>query len=373
MTSLKMNQKTKTSNEALGFNFGAGPACLPKEVLNQIREDIPDWYDGMSIMEISHRLPAFMDLVQTIEADFRQLLRIPDDFAVLFMHGGARSQFSAVPLNLLDQAQTADYLDTGVWSEMAFNEAKKYCKPNQVASAKSNNYTQIPDEKEWSFSEKGPYFHYTDNETIQGLEFHTTPKRQNKWLIADMTSNILTKPIDFNHYGLIYASAQKNLGIAGITVVIVRKELLGKAHPMTPSMLDYSIYHQSQSLFNTPPMFCWYVLGLMVKWTQTLGDCETLKRLCEQKSSLIYDVIDSSDFYRNVVHKPHRSRINIPFRLPNEALESQFVQQAHSIGLKQLKGHKIVGGIRASVYNAMPLQGVKTLVEFMQDFEKNNG
>lgn len=373
MMSLKMNPKTTTNSEQKIYNFGAGPACLPHQVLNQIREDIPDWYDGMSIMEISHRLPVFMDLAQSIENDLRNLLAIPDDFAVLFMHGGARTQFSAVPLNLLNNVDVGDYLDIGVWSAMALTEAQKYCKPHLVASAKNSNYTQIPSEKEWSFSDKSPYFHYTDNETIQGLEFHQVPARQGKWLIADMTSNILTKPIAFEHYGLVYASAQKNLGIAGITVVIVRKELLGKAHPMTPSMLDYTVYHQSQSLFNTPPMFCWYVLGLMLKWTQQSGDIEKLRMLCEKKSSLIYDLIDNSSFYTNPVNKAHRSRLNIPFRLPNEKVESLFIQQANEQGLKQLKGHKIVGGCRASIYNAMPLEGVKALVTFMQDFEKKYG
>ncbi len=355
------------------YNFGAGPACLPQTVLAQIKDDIPDWHEGMSVMELSHRLPVFMELTQSIEADLRALLSIPDDFAVLFMHGGARTQFSAVPLNLLAGAKTADYLVTGVWSDMAYKEAQKYADVHCVASSENNQFSQIPVTEEWSFTETSPYLHYTDNETIQGVEFQYTPKCKGKWLVSDMTSNILTKPIDFDLYGAVYASAQKNLGIAGITVVIVRKELLGNAHPFTPSMLDYKLYHESQSLYNTPPMFCWYVLGLMLKWLQTVGDINTLAKLCEQKSALIYNVIDNSDFYNSPVFKANRSRINIPFTMPSTELESLFLQEAKKQGLMQLKGHKLIGGCRASLYNAMPLEGVTALRDFMQTFEKSHG
>ncbi|MBS0290067.1 MAG: 3-phosphoserine/phosphohydroxythreonine transaminase [Proteobacteria bacterium] len=355
------------------YNFGAGPACLAGEVLNQIKADIPDWYDGMSVMELSHRLPVFMDLTQMIEQDLRDLLQIPEDFAVLFMHGGARSQFSAVPLNLLNKASNADYLVTGTWSDLAYTEGKKYCQAHCVATSQGNQFTQIPLKEEWTFSEISPYVHYTDNETIHGVEFHEPPNCQGKWLASDMTSNILTKPIQFDNYGVIYASAQKNLGISGITVVIVRKELLGFAHPYTPSILNYEVYQQSQSLFNTPPMFCWYVLGLVLKWTKQQGNCQALAQKCLQKSAMLYEVIDSSDFYTNPVYKPHRSRINIPFRLPNEALETLFIKEANDLGLKQLKGHKALGGCRVSLYNAMPLQGVALLVEFMKAFEKKYG
>jgi len=334
------------------YNFGAGPACLPIEVLNQIRTDIPDWYEGMSVMEISHRLPVFMDLAQSIEQDLRTLLKIPDEFAVLFMPDGARSQFSAVPLNLLKGATTANYLITGYWSELAFIEAKKYCQPQ----ANDKN---------------AAYLHYTDNETIQGIEFHQIPHSDGQWLVSDMTSNILTKPIDFKPYGLIYASAQKNLGIAGMTVVIVRKSLIGHAHPLTPSMLDYDVFFKSNSLYNTPPVFCWYVLGLILKWAMKQGNIETLAFLCQQKSNLLYNVIDNSNFYKNTVPKEQRSRVNIPFDLPTDKLVSLFLQEASDIGLKQLKGHKLAGGCRASIYNAMPIEGVKVLAEFMKTFEKN--
>lgn len=354
------------------YNFGAGPACLPPEVLAQVREDLPDWFQGMSVMEISHRHPVFIQLTQNIENDLRTLLSLPEDFAICFMQGGARAQFSAVPLNLLGQAQCADYLLTGHWSELAYLEAQKYTRANVVANAKAQNYTHIPEVSSWKMDKTAAYFHYTDNETIHGVEFHEVPKAPSL-LICDMTSNILTKPIDFTPFGLIYASTQKNLGIAGLTVVLVRKSLLEKAHPLTPSILNYAICTQSQSMQNTPPVFCWYVLGLMLKWAFKKGGLDALTHLCEQKAKLFYDVIDSSDFYRNPVAKDSRSRINVPFYLPNETLEKLFLQQAQMAGLQQLKGHKISGGVRASFYNAMPLEGVQALVAFMQDFEKTHG
>ena len=361
------------------YNFGAGPACLPNEVLNQIKADIPDWYEGMSIMELSHRAKCVMDLTAEIEADLRKVLSIPEEFAVLFMHGGARGQFSAIPLNCLHSAPVADYLITGMWSKLAYYEAEKYCQPNSVVPIDTLENTfesRIPDESTWQLSKNAPYLHYTDNETIQGLEFPAVPQitlNPHQWLICDMTSNILSRPIDFSRMGLIYASAQKNLGIAGITVVIVRKSLLGKAHPLTPSIFDYKNYYESHSLYNTAPVFCWYVLGLVVKWFIKNGGMPAFEASCAEKSRLVYDVIDHSDFYTNPVFKPHRSRINIPFRLPTEALETLFDQQAWSQGLKQLKGHKAVGGLRASLYNAMPMSGVKDLVDFMKHFEKTHG
>ncbi|MBN9288725.1 MAG: phosphoserine transaminase [Gammaproteobacteria bacterium 39-13] len=362
------------SNKQPIYNFGAGPACLPVDVLEQIRDDIPDWYEGMSIMEISHRLPVFMELTQSIEQDLRSLLTIPDEFAVLFMHGGARTQFSAVPLNLLNGSKVADYLVTGHWSDLAYQDAQRYCQPHLVASSKEEHYTKIPEEKEWNFSKQGAYLHYTDNETIHGVEFPHPPKVKDKWLISDMTSNILTKPIDFSSYGLIYASAQKNLGIAGITVVIVRKELLGKEHPFTPPTMSYAFCEKTQSMGNTSPVFCWYVLGLVLKWVKKQGNCETLANACKQKSTLIYDVIDNSNnFYISPVVKEYRSRVNVPFRLPSAELETLFLNEANAIGLKQLKGHKTVGGCRASLYNAMPLEGVEKLAEFMKEFEKTRG
>lgn len=358
--------------EAL-YNFGAGPACLPQSVLNQIREDIPHWYEDMSIMEISHRLPVVMALTEKIEANLRSFLAIPEEFAVLFMHGGARTQFSAVPMNLLDGARTADYLVTGHWSRLALNDARPYCAAHCVATSEQEQFTVIPERAAWAVQADAPYLHYTDNETIQGVEFPEFPDVPGKWLVSDMTSNILSKPIDFSRFGLIYASAQKNLGIAGITVVIVRKSLLGKAHPFTPPTLNYTLCEEGHSMLNTPPVFAWYVLGLMLEWAQKQGGCKAIAQLAVAKAQHLYDYIDASNFYRNPVAKTARSRINIPFRLPSEALENAFLIEAEKVGLKQLKGHKVVGGCRASLYNAMPLAGVQALVEFMRDFAKTHG
>ncbi len=361
----------KSKDETL-YNFGAGPACLPREVLDKIRDDIPNWYEGMSIMEISHRLPVVMELAAKIEANLRSLLAIPEDFAVLFIAGGARTQFSAIPMNLLNGKKTADYIITGHWSKLAFKDAGSYCQAHVTASTEANAFTTIPSDTELTFTQDAPYVHYTDNETIQGVEF-TQPPKTDKWLVSDMTSNILTKPIDFSRFGLIYASAQKNLGIAGITVVIVRKSLLGNAHPFTPPTLNYTFCEQHHSLLNTPPVFCWYVLGLVLDWVQKQGGLENIQQQVAKKASFVYDLIDASDFYTNPVVKNARSQVNIPFRLPSEALESEFLAQAEKTGLKQLKGHKVVGGCRASLYNAMPLAGAIALSEFMQHFEKTKG
>lgn len=362
----------RLNNQEAPYNFGAGPACLPHEVLNQIREDIPNWYQGMSIMEISHRLPVVMELTQKIEANLRALLAIPEEFAVLFMHGGARTQFSTIPLNLLNGASTADYLITGTWSNLAYKDASAYCKAHCAATTEATQFTQLPNDQSMSFSSDAAYVHYTDNETIHGVEFTHLPPTK-KPLVSDMTSNILTKSIDFSRFGLIYASAQKNLGIAGITAVMVRKDLLGKAHAYTPPTLNYDLCYQQHSMLNTPPVFSWYVLGLVLDWTQSQGGCQAFAKLSLQKSSLIYNLIDSSDFYTNPVAQNARSRINIPFRLPEEALEKAFIAQAEEAGLQQLKGHKSVGGCRASLYNAMPLAGAQALCDFMQHFEKTKG
>lgn len=355
------------------YNFGAGPACLPETVLNQIREDIPNWYEGMSVMEISHRLPIFEELTQRSEYNLRKLLQIPDDFSVLFMHGGASAQFSLIPLNILRNATCANYLVSGYWSELAYQEAKRYCQPHLVASSKAADYLEIPAENEWSVQEDAAYFYYTDNETVQGVEFKEPPSVKKNWLVSDMTSNIGTKPIDYDKYALIYAGAQKNLGTAGITIVIVRTELLGCAHPLTPAVFNYANCLRHYSLGNTPPVFSWYVLDLTVQWTLEQGGCATFMQSCEQKSKLIYDLIDESSFYTNSVNKAHRSRINISFRLPSAELEEKFLREASGLGLKQLNGHKTVGGCRVSLYNAMPLAGVKALAEFMRLFEKHNG
>lgn len=364
-----MSKMPNKSSATEVFNFGAGPACLPPSVLEQIREDIPHWHDGMSIMEISHRLPAVVTYMENIEANLRQLLHIPEEFAVLFMHGGARTQFSAVPLNLLHRPKIepcADYLITGHWSQLAHHDATRYGKTHVVAN--SVNYA------EENCTPHAAYFHYTDNETIHGIEFHHTPIVQDTWLVSDMTSNILTKSIDFKTHGLVYASTQKNMGIAGLTVVIVRKELLGFAHPFTPYTLDYQICEKMGSMSNTPPVFNWYVAGLMIQWSLDQGGITALEAACLEKSALFYDYIDNSEgFYSNTVNTAYRSRITIPFQLSTPELETQFIAQANAQGLKQLQGHKIVGGCRACFYNAMPIEGVQALVDFMREFQKTHG
>ena len=351
------------------YNFGAGPACLPAEVLLKIKEDIPHWHDGMSIMELSHRSAIVMERLAQIEENLRKLLNIPNDFAVLFMQGGARTQFSTILFNLLNGAPTADYLITGHWSKIAFHDAKPYCQPHCVASGEENGFTQIPEPSTWRFSQESPFLHYTENETIQGIAFPSYPECE-KWLISDMTSSIATREIDFSRFGCVYASAQKNLGIAGITLVIVRRDLLGRAHPMTPVTLNYKICDEMQSMANTPPVFAWYVLGLMVDWLLSQGGCVELAKSQAKKAKLIYDVIDNSELYFNKVYPSHRSLINIPFGLKTEILEKRFLEEADQIGLKQLKGHKVVGGCRASLYNAMPFEGAMCLADFMKDFEK---
>lgn len=351
------------------YNFGAGPAALPVTVLERIKADIPDWRDGISIMELSHRSSAVCERVEQIEHTLRRLLGVPEDYAVLFMSGGARTQFSVALLNLLNGASTLDYIVTGQWSMLAYEDAKRYCQPHCVASGELEGYTRIPEVSTWSFLDTSPFLHYTSNETIHGVAF-ASPPVVDKLSIVDMTSSIACGTIDFTRTACVYASAQKNLGIAGITVVIVRKDLLGKAHPLTPPTLNYEQCYQAHSMFNTPAVFAWYVLGLMLDWLFSKGGCEIMAVEQAQKAKLIYDVIDASAMYGNRVYPPHRSLVNIPFTLPTQALESKFLQDADRAGLKQLKGHKIIGGCRASMYNAMPLAGANCLAEFMRDFEK---
>jgi len=354
------------------YNFAAGPACLPAEVLSEIREGIPHWQEGISVMEWGHRSAPIIAMMEETRENLRKLLSVPEEFTILFMQGGARAQFSAIPMNLLQGARCPDYVITGMWSAFAFEEAKKYCTPHCVTDGQANNYTQIPDEKSWQLTPDAPYLHYTDNETVHGLEFPFIPSTR-AWLVCDMTSNLLTRPIDFSRYGAIYAGAQKNLGISGITVVLVRKSLLGKALTATPSVLDYTVFDESQSLYNTAPVFAWYVLGLILKWCLSQGGISSLSKACSEKSQLIYDVIDNSDFYTNAVLPMYRSRLNVPFQLPSAAVEAEFIKQANAQDLRQLKGHKALGGCRASIYNAMPLQGVQALAQFMRTFEQQHG
>lgn len=354
-----------------GFNFSAGPAMLPLEVLDQIKEELYDWHDqGASVMEISHRGEAFQQLAAESEQDFRELLSIPDNYHVLFVQGGGRGQFSMVPLNLLRDKKTADYVTTGVWSSMAAKEASKYCHINQVASSENSGFTTIPDQVKWNLNSEAAYVHIVDNETVNGVEFPFIPETGQVPLVSDMSSNILSKPIDISRFGLIYGGVQKNIGPAGLAVVVVRKDLVGHALPDTPCLYDYQNHVDQHSLFNTPPTFSWYVCGLVFKWLKKQGGVAAMADINSRKAAKLYDYVDQSDFYYNNVEKPYRSRMNVVFRIRDESLYSAFLSQATSAGLLFLKGHKLVGGLRASIYNAMPEAGVDALLNFMEDFRR---
>lgn len=357
------------------YNFSSGPACLPLPVLEKIKQDIPDWHGGMSVMEISHRSEPFLSLKTRAEDSLRQLLNIPDDFCILFMHGGARMQFSGVGLNIFHQQPVVNFLITGHWSSEAYHEALKYVSCHVVSHSEQNGYTKIEPltdlDSDTNIHPDSKYLYYTDNETIHGIEFLKPPVTRSG-LIADMTSSILTKKIDFSKHDLIYASAQKNLGIAGVTLVIVRKSLLGQAHPLTPSVLNYEITAQKSSLYNTPPVFAIYVLDLILEWVKERGGLGTFEQKAKERSTMLYNTIDHSDFYTNKVESEFRSRMNVPFSLPTPVLEEQFIAEAKQQGLLSLKGHRSVGGCRASMYNAMPEAGVVKLVNFMKNFESKN-
>jgi phosphoserine aminotransferase len=355
------------------YNFSPGPATLPETVLQQVKAELLDWQGlGMSVMEISHHSAEFKQLVQTAEQDLRELLNIPSQYKVLFLQGGGRSQFAMVPLNLLGGKNTADYIDTGIWSNMALKEASRFGEVNIVASSAGDNYRTIPPQATWQSNPDAAYFHYVDNETVNGVEFPATPRINYAPLVADMSSNILSRVIDVNDFGLIYAAAQKNMGPAGITLVIVREDLLGDALPSTPSMFNYTLHANANSLYNTPPTFAWYVTALMFQWLKKQGGVASIAATNARKAKKLYDLIDSSDFYQNTVDPQYRSRMNVVFKLANESLNESFLQAAKAVGIAGLKGHSQVGGMRASIYNAMPEAGVDALVEFMRDFEKRS-
>lgn len=353
------------------YNFSAGPAVLPKEVLVQARDEMVNWHaSGMSVMEMSHRGKEFMGIAAEAEADLRELLAIPANYKVLFLQGGAHSQFTMVPMNLLRGKQAADYVNTGLWSEKAIVEAQRYCEVNVAASSADRNFTYAPPQSSWNLNPAAAYVHYTSNETIGGVEIFSTPETGNVPLVADMSSHILSRPIDVSSYGVIYAGAQKNIGPAGLTIALVREDLIGETIAGTPTMFDYKIHADNGSMYNTPPTYAIYIAGLVFKWLKAKGGLAEMEKTNIQKSSLIYDCIDASDFYNNSIVQDNRSRMNIPFTLRDSALDAEFLKQAQQNGLLQLKGHKLIGGMRASVYNAMPLEGVQTLVEFMQHFER---
>jgi phosphoserine aminotransferase len=356
------------------YNFSAGPAVLPPEVLRQVRADIPSWKNsGMTVMEVSHRGKDFMATAEKAEQDLRDLMAIPDDYSVLFLQGGATLQFAMVPLNLSRADDSVDYIQTGSWSKKAIGEAQRFCNVNVAADSSAGNFTDIPDEGGWQLSNDAAYVHITPNETIAGVEFHFIPEVGDVPLVADMSSNILSRPIDVSRYGLIYAGAQKNIGPAGITLVIVRKDLLNKHRQDTPTLLTYEAYASSGSMTNTPPTFAWYVAGLVFEHLKNLGGLEALDEVNKRKAEKLYAAIDSSSFYSNPVQKHCRSLMNVPFVLDDANLDALFLQQSDASGLKNLKGHRSVGGMRASIYNAMPEEGIDALIRFMQNFEKDNG
>jgi phosphoserine aminotransferase len=354
-------------------NFSAGPAALPLEVLETIRQDIPDWLgSGMSVMEVSHRGKEFVALAARAEANLRSLLQVPDDYAVLFTQGGATLQMSMAPLNLTAPGETVDYVVTGSWGKKAAGEAQKFCDVNIAADASDRKFTYIPDEAGWQRSNEAAYLHITPNETIAGVEFHFVPGGDAP-IVADMSSNILSRPIDVSQYGVIYAGAQKNIGPAGITVVIVRRDLLDRVRPNNAHLMTWKSYAESDSMTNTPPTFAWYVADLVFQWLIDQGGLEGMAVVNQRKSDKLYAAIDASDFYSNPVEPHCRSRMNVPFILADDALDATFLEESAAAGLANLKGHRSVGGMRASIYNAVSEQAVDALIAFMAEFEKRHG
>ncbi|MCU7933331.1 MAG: 3-phosphoserine/phosphohydroxythreonine transaminase [Candidatus Thiodiazotropha sp. (ex Dulcina madagascariensis)] len=356
------------------FNFSAGPAMLPEAVLQQAKEELLDWRgSGMSVMEMSHRGKAFMSIAGQAETDLRALMDVPDNYKVLFLQGGASSQFAMVPMNLTRDKRKVDYINTGSWSKKAIAEARRYADVNLAATTEGSKFTTTPGQTDLQLSGDAAYVHYTPNETIQGVEFPYTPETGAVPLVADFSSSILSRPVDVSEYGIIYAGAQKNIGPAGLTLVIVREDLIGDAVEGTPAMFQYATHSESGSMYNTPPTFGWYLAGLVLKWLQERGGLVGMAAINQRKAQALYDAIDASDFYANPVDPASRSRMNIPFTLADPSLDSKFLQEADAAGLKTLKGHRSVGGMRASIYNAMPEAGVKALIDFMAEFERING
>jgi len=355
------------------FNFSAGPAVLPLPVLEQVRDELLEWQGGMSVMEVSHRSKGFIAAAETAESDLRELLAIPPEYKVLFMQGGATAQFSAVPLNLAAADAAADYVDTGHWSQRTMTEARRFVAIRVAAEESASNYSTVPQQASLRLSPDAAYVHYTPNETIGGVEFPYIPETGDVSLVADMSSSILSRPLDVSRFGLIYAGAQKNIGPAGITVVIVREDLTGRARPGTPMVLDYRAMAESGSMLNTPPTFGWYVAGLVFQWLKREGGLAAMAARNRAKAEALYAAIDASPFYSNPVAHNCRSWMNVPFRLAKPELDRTFLVQAEAAGLANLAGHRAVGGMRASIYNAMPAAGVTALVDFMRDFERRYG
>jgi phosphoserine aminotransferase len=356
------------------FNFSAGPAMLPQAVLEKAQQEMLDWHgSGMSVMEMSHRGKEFMSIAAQAEADLRELMGISDDYAVLFLQGGASSQFAMVPLNLLGNKKSADYINTGAWSKKAIAEAKRYCDVNVAASSEESKFTTVPAQSDWSLNPDAAYVHYTPNETIGGVEFPFVPDTGNVPLVADMSSTILSRPVDVSRYAIIYAGAQKNIGPAGLTVVIVRKDLMGNPSAGTPTMFNYQVQADNGSMYNTPPTYSWYLAGLVFAWVKEQGGLAKMAEINKRKADKLYAAIDDSGFYANPVDPVSRSWMNVPFTLANPELDSVFLEESKEEGLTTLKGHRSVGGMRASIYNAMPEEGVNNLIAFMAEFERRHG
>lgn len=358
------------------YNFNAGPAILPKEVLKEIKRDLYNWKNlGISILETSHRHPIFMKYLEETKKKFRTILKIPNDYHILFCHGGARGQFSAIPMNLLYFFSKPDYINSGYWSLSAAEEAKKYCSPNIINVLKKNIHKKkyVLNMKEWKLSPYKTYMHYCPNETIHGIEIFEEPIFLNKIIVGDFSSTLLSREIDIKKYGIIYACSQKNIGPAGITIVIVRDDLIKKIKKNIPSIWDYYVLQNSDSLFNTPTTFSIYVSGLMLKWIHKKGGLKKIEKYNYQKARLLYKYINSTEFYENTVIAKNQSLMNVTFNIKKRKLEKEFIKKAEKNKLYGLKGHVIVGGLRASLYNAMSIDGVKKLIKFMQNFEKKYG
>lgn len=355
------------------YNFCAGPAALPEAVLEKARDEMLDWHGaGLSIMEMSHRSPEVVSVAERAEATLRELMGISDDYAVLFLQGGASTQFSAVPLNLMGDNGTADYINTGQWSKKAIAEAKRYGNVNVAASSEDTNFATIPPRDSWQLTDGAAYLHYTPNETIGGVEYFWVPETAAP-LVVDMSSTILSRPVNVDDYGVIYAGAQKNIGPAGLTIVIVRRELLGNAQAVCPAMLNWQTAADNDSMYNTPPTFALYLAGLVFDWLQEQGGLTAMEAVNRRKAEKLYAEIDGSDFYANPVELQSRSLMNVPFTLADAGLDKQFLADADEAGLLNLKGHRSVGGMRASIYNAVSEDAVDALITFMQDFEQRNG
>ncbi|MFH2137349.1 MAG: 3-phosphoserine/phosphohydroxythreonine transaminase [Candidatus Omnitrophota bacterium] len=355
------------------YNFSAGPAVLPKEVLQKAAKELLNYNNsGMSVMEMSHRGSDYMQIFEKTEADLREIMNIPENYKVLFLQGGASLQFAMVPLNLMTKNKKADYVHTGEWSKKAIAEAKKTGQVNIVASSQADNFTYIPELDPATFSKDADYFYIVTNNTIYGTVYAHLPKTGNIPLVADMSSNILSEEIDVSKFGLIFAGAQKNIGPAGLTIVIIREDLVGNAPDSVPTLLNYKTHVDAKSMFNTPPCYAIYMAGLVFEWIKERGGVREIEKINRVKAEILYDYLDSSKLFSSPVKKENRSLMNVPFVTGSEELDAKFIKEASARGLKTLKGHRTVGGMRASIYNAMPIAGVKALVEAMKEFEANN-